>query len=71
MNRLSYIKNLCKAFPIKFCFISGKTNPADCITRCLSYKLLIKTNYISGPNSDDLHSDTLSTDIISIVIPNP
>ena len=48
-NRLTDIQNLCNTFPVKFNFISGKDNPADLITRCVSYKQLMNSNYFSGP----------------------
>ena len=50
MNRLDNICKLCETFPINFNFISGVENPADCITRPLSYKQLLKSNYLSGPD---------------------
>ncbi|XP_068218540.1 uncharacterized protein [Palaemon carinicauda] len=56
MNRIGNIQKLCQRFPIRFCFISGKENPADCVTRCLSHKQLYKTNFLVGPGKklDDL-----------------
>ena len=32
MNRIESIQRLCEVFPVKFNFISGKENPADCVT---------------------------------------
>ena len=71
MNRLNYIQKLCNNFTIHFCFISGKNNPADCITRSFSYKQLIKTNYLSGPSSQDINSLDCGYDEISVIIPSP
>ena len=48
-NRLHTINELCNKHPIHFSFVSGCENPADCITRSLSFKQLQKTNYFSGP----------------------
>ncbi|XP_064090003.1 uncharacterized protein LOC135204009 [Macrobrachium nipponense] len=48
-NRLLDINEICEKHPITFSFVSGEDNPADCITRCLSYKQLMRTNYFSGP----------------------
>ena len=48
-NRLAKIVNLCDDYPVEFGFISGSKNPADCITRCLSHKQLVKSNYFVGP----------------------
>ena len=71
MNRLRYIQRLCESFPITFLFVSGKVNPADCITRCISYKVLLKTNYISGPNPTDSYNENYSSEDISLTLPNP
>ena len=53
-NRLEKICKLCDIKPVEFCHIPGKSNPADCISRCLSYNQLVKSNYISGPNMADI-----------------
>ena len=50
MNRLSQINNLCNSHPITFRYIEGKENPADYISRPVSYNQLKRTNYFSGPN---------------------
>ena len=47
-NKLS-IQNTCKVFPVTFGFISGKENPADMVTRCVSHKQISNSNYFSGP----------------------
>ena len=49
-NRLEHINKLCESNPIRFSFIAGGDNPADCITRPMSHKQLMKSNYISGPS---------------------
>ena len=67
-NRLNSIANICKKMPIRFAHIAGKENPADCITRCLSHKVLMKSNYYSGP--DEVLLDC-STEDMSLIIPNP
>ena len=64
-NRLAKIVNLCEKKPIEFRFVAGKSNPADCITRCLSHKQLMATNYFEGPNLNV--QDPL--DGLSLVIP--
>ena len=46
--RLCNISRLCESHPIHFRFIAEE-NPADLITRAISYKQLIKTNYLTGP----------------------
>ena len=50
-NRLKRITNLGNVFPVKFGFCVGKENPADCITRPLSYKQLIGSNYLTKHQS--------------------
>lgn len=54
MNRIHNIQRMCEVFPVRFNFISGKENPADCVTRSLSHKQLMKSNYFSGVEFDDL-----------------
>lgn len=69
MNRLNCIHELCNKFPITFSYIAGMDNPADAITRAMSYKQLCRTNYLSArlPSRDDLQH----LDIPDVVIPNP
>ena len=50
MNRLHHIEKLCETFPVTYKFCAGASNPADCITRSLSYKQLLKTNFFIGPS---------------------
>ena len=68
MNRINSIQKLCERFPVKFCFISGKSNPADCVTRCLSYKQLLKSTYLCGPSWKSYYQN--GSDMV-FVIPNP
>ena len=49
LNRLTSIERLCDKHPVNFRFVSGKENPADLVTRCVSHKQLIQSNYFSGP----------------------
>ena len=73
MNRLNTINKLCETFPVRFSFISGILNPADFVTRSISYKILIKSNYFSGPDFLTGHgSNNVSEDgICDVTIPNP
>lgn len=48
-NRLKQIGDLCSIFPITFRYIEGKDNPADSISRVMSYRRLINTCYFTGP----------------------
>ena len=50
LNRINQIEKLCERHPVSFRFIAGKDNPADHVTRCVSYKQLNSSNYLSGPN---------------------
>lgn len=73
MNRLNSISKLCQIFPIQFSFVAGESNPADCISRCMSSNMLSKTNYIIGPKflttADQVE---LENDYIKpIIVPNP
>src|SRR5215469_12323698 len=44
-NQLDAIVNLCERKAITFHHIEGFKNPADFVTRIMSYKVLSKTNY--------------------------
>ena len=68
MNRINHIQRLCERFPVRFSFISGKENPADSVTRCLSYKQLQKSSFLGNPNLNVLEGDLEG---VSVVIPNP
>ena len=43
LNRLDKLSQLCECVPIKFSFVQGEDNPADAISRPLSYRQLVKT----------------------------
>ena len=68
INRLTQINRLCKVNPVSFRFVDTNSNPADCLTRSLSYKCLMKTSYCSGP-SDILSSDNVP--ILQVDLPSP
>ena len=67
-NKLNEFEKYCSYFPISFKFISGPGNPGDCITRCLSYKVLKKSNYYDGPN---FNHDESNSDTLEFQVPNP
>ena len=52
-NRLEKIIKLCNKRPVQFNFTNGLKNPADCVTRCLSYAQLCRSTYFIGPPVDD------------------
>lgn len=68
MNRLNHIAKLCETFPITFNFIEGNLNPADFVTRPISFNQLQKTNYFTGPIflAKDIQPSSLS-----VMVPNP
>lgn len=67
-NRLDYIERQCENFPITFRFVSTTVNPADCLSRCLSFSQLQKSCYLPGP--EFLRSGNLNPEL-SVTIPNP
>ena len=72
-NRLHKINELCEKHSVAFSFVSGEENPADCISRCMSHKLLIKSNYFYGPDflRNKCRPETSMEDTFSFVLPNP
>ena len=68
MNRLAYIGEQCQIFPIKFSFVATGSNPADCMTRCLSHRQLTRSCYMTAPQfvSARVHA----TDF-DVVVPDP
>ena len=68
-NRIGHIIKVCQVAPISFKFCEGMVNPADCITRPLSHKLLMQSNYHSGPDIRLLEAGV--ENLLSITIPNP
>ena len=69
-NRVVHIAKLCEIHPIRFSFISGSSNPADFITRCVSSKQLLKTNYLTGPDLNSSNGEE-SSDTLSFEVPSP
>ena len=45
---------MCEYKSVNFLFCVGKQNPADFVTRAVSYKQLMKSNYISGISVDEM-----------------
>ncbi|XP_068247877.1 uncharacterized protein [Palaemon carinicauda] len=67
-NRLKAIGDLCQVFPITFSFVNAYDNPADYISRCVSYRRLQKTAYHGGPEFlKKLHKDEVQ---FSFKVPN-
>lgn len=71
-NRLEQILNLCHKIPVNYTFVSGFANPADCVTRPLSHRQLLKTEYLNGPKFLHNPEEALSkADVLKFVVPNP
>ena len=66
INRLKNVEKICSEFPIEFSHVAGKENPADCITRPISYNVLSKSKYWVGP---ELPSEL--DKVLTVTIPNP
>ena len=73
MNRLDHIQKICENNPVRFCFVSDVLYPADCITRSVSYKQLLKTNLFTGLEflSSERNEENSKDDAFDIVVPNP
>ena len=65
-NRLQDLQNMCDKIPIKFKFTAGENNPADCVTRCMSYKQIKKSNFLTGPDVNAIEASEPE-----VIIPNP
>ena len=71
MNRLRAIDELCRVFPVSFHFVEGCNNPADYLTRPMSYKQLVKTNYFTGPEFLLAEPNFYENTDMTVIIPNP
>ena len=49
LNRLKQIGDACADTKMTFRYVEGRDNPADCVTRPISYNVLKKTCYLTGP----------------------
>ena len=71
MNRLESISRMCSVNAVTFQFVSGLENPADVITRPISYKQLLKTNFHSGPQNLNSERGPQPDEGICFRVPNP
>ena len=69
-NRLDKLTKLCEKFPVEFSFVGGYENPADLVTRPYSYKQIVKTNYLSGPEFLQ-KPDGLNEESLRVIVPDP
>ena len=58
-NRLDTIIRLGERMPCTFHHIQGVQNPADCVTRTNSYKVLRKSCYYTGPDLRNLRNEVM------------
>ena len=63
-NKLDNLVKCCMSFPVTFHHIEGIYNPADKVTRSVSARLLINSNYLSGPNIEQL------SDVVRFTVPH-
>ena len=68
-NRLKSIEDMCSNRPVTFMFTEGKTNPADAISRPMSYRKLTDTCFIDGPSN--MFQTLSEPGILSIQVPSP
>ena len=68
-NRLSKIEDFCLRNPVSFRHVSGETNPADCVSRPMSYRVLQKNNFYNGPDFLKTSINELCIDTV-VNIPN-
>ena len=71
MNRLHKIATLCADCPMRFSFVAGTENPADYISRPVSYKQLMQSNYHSGPEFLKKLRDPSAGSALDVIVPNP
>ena len=65
-NQLNFIEQACEKHPITFHHCNGSDNPSDCVTRCISYKVLLKNSiYLNGPLLND------ENELLTITVPYP
>ena len=70
MNRMHKIEGLCNTKAVTFNFVDGTNNPADHLTRCVSHKKLVKTNFHTGPIFLE-ESDACPDSDLRVIMPNP
>ncbi|XP_064093214.1 uncharacterized protein LOC135205956 [Macrobrachium nipponense] len=64
-NRLNDISTLCSKRTVIFDHIGGDENPSDCLTRCVSEKMLRSTLFLTGPKFLDSPSEC------RVIVPHP
>ena len=70
-NKLKKLDQLCEIHPVTFSFVEGYSNPADAVTRAMSYRQLSKTNYLSGPSFLISSDEQISrADILTVTLPS-
>ena len=70
-NKLKKLDQLCEIHAVTFSFVDGFSNPADAVTRAMSYRQLSKTNYLSGPSFLISSDEQISrADILTVTLPS-
>ena len=65
-NQLNFIETACEKHPITFHHCEGSQNPSDYVTRCVSYKVLLKNSlYLNGPILNN------NNERLKVTVPNP
>ena len=71
INHLCRISKLCEQLPVNFNFIAGEENPADLVTRNISFKQLKRSSFFTGPKFLVEAEDIAIGSPITVVVPNP
>ena len=58
-NRLNKICQLCEQKSITFNHVPGERNPADCLSRCVSHRQMLQTNFLTGPDSTEGNDESI------------
>jgi len=68
-NRIERVLKLCEICPVTFKFVQGIENPADQISRPVSYNRLVRSNYYTGPKF--LTTGCKNVDALEVTVPCP
>ena len=69
-NRLRFVTDICSKMPVTFRHIAGEQNSSDFLTRPITPKALLKSNFFAGPDVLKLDLDVLQGDL-AVTLPNP
>ena len=63
LNRLNRVEDLTKNNQITVKFIPGSANPSDNVTRAISHRKLIMSNFITGPDNSEIEDCSLGQSV--------